>query len=853
MELLQFESELMLKLEEEDGLVITAKGIGTERILANLIKVHSRPENLVLILGTCTREEEYVFEQLKTEDVQPLPKVITSECGVNDRYELYMQGGTVFVTSRILVIDMLVGRVPVDLITGIIIYRAHKILQTCQEAFILRLYRQKNKKGFIKALSSSPCAFTRGFCYVQRIMRNLFVRQLYLWPRFHVVVNSSLEQVKPVVIEIQVTMTTSMQAIQMSLLELMDVCVKEVKKMNPTLDTDELTLENFVSKSYDKIIKFQLDPIWNQLGPKTHRLVADLKTLRTILIYLTQYDCITFYSLLKSIRDSVTNNFLISDWLFLDAAESMFLQARARVFGSENKKKIAKTASGVKVFVKPEVSPKWEALIGVLTEVLEDVKSLPDAAPVLIVVEDERTCVQVKDLLCNGPEILLTTLYNQLLNPDMKDGTQDDIIKSDRLKENSKKNKSRKKKGKIVAASQHDHVDSKVDDDNETADSTVRNTPNETSLVQATLIHAVHGGKETMDLQRLLTEHCPKYIVMYDADMEVVRQLEVFQATRPQLSLHVYFLMYKDSAEEQRYLTTLRKEKEAFEYLIKERASMVVPENRDGKTFDHPDLIRDVTPANQTVNTRKAGGAVQSTVQQKVIVDLREFRSDLPSLIHRRGIDIEPITLRYVGDYILTPKTCVERKSLNDLIGSLNSGRLYAQVQAMNRYYRQPILLIEFDQNKGFSLRGKYCLSTGVSTMNVISKLILLTIHFPRLRLLWSPSPHVSSEMFELLKLGKDQPDAGHAVKITSQETEEELSNKYAVAPQDFLSHLPGISFRNVRPMMKNATSLADLITKSKEELNEVLENSNLAKKLWEALHQSVKISDNQLSAKKHF
>ena len=29
-----------------------------------------------------------------------------------------------------------------------------------------------------------------------------------------------------------------------------------------------------------------------------------------------------------------------------------------------------------------------------------------------------------------------------------------------------------------------------------------------------------------------------------------------------------------------------------------------------------------------------------------------------------------------VGDYVLTPDVCVERKSLNDLIGSLNSGRL---------------------------------------------------------------------------------------------------------------------------------------------------------------------------------
>ena len=29
----------------------------------------------------------------------------------------------------------------------------------------------------------------------------------------------------------------------------------------------------------------------------------------------------------------------------------------------------------------------------------------------------------------------------------------------------------------------------------------------------------------------------------------------------------------------------------------------------------------------------------------QVIVDMREFRSELPSLIHRRGIDIEPVTI----------------------------------------------------------------------------------------------------------------------------------------------------------------------------------------------------------------
>lgn len=78
-------------------------------------------------------------------------------------------------------------------------------------------------------------------------------------------------------------------------------------------------------------------------------------------------------------------------------------------------------------------------------------------------------------------------------------------------------------------------------------------------------------------------------------------------------------------------------------------------------------------------------------------MDIREFRSELPSLLHKRGIDLEPLTLD-VGDYILTPEICVERKSISDLIGSLNSGRLYKQAEAMGRHYKKPILLIEHEQ-----------------------------------------------------------------------------------------------------------------------------------------------------------
>jgi hypothetical protein len=47
----------------------------------------------------------------------------------------------------------------------------------------------------------------------------------------------------------------------------------------------------------------------------------------------------------------------------------------------------------------------------------------------------------------------------------------------------------------------------------------------------------------------------------------------------------------------------------------------------------------------------------------------------------------------------------VERKSIADLFSSFSSGRLYHQAETMSRYYRLPVLLIEFSQDKSFSFQ----------------------------------------------------------------------------------------------------------------------------------------------------
>ena len=120
----------------------------------------------------------------------------------------------------------------------------------------------------------------------------------------------------------------------------------------------------------------------------------------------------------------------------------------------------------------------------------------------------------------------------------------------------------------------------------------------------------------------------------------------------------------------------------------------------------------------------------------KVLVDMREFRAALPNYLHAASFFLIPKTLA-VADYILTPTCAIERKSISDLIGSLNSGHLHTQMVALCRQFARPILLIEFDERKPFILLEEKDFSFSNAT-SIKSKLCVLLLHFPQVRIIWS-------------------------------------------------------------------------------------------------------------------
>ncbi|SCZ96736.1 BZ3500_MvSof-1268-A1-R1_Chr4-1g06669 [Microbotryum saponariae] len=345
------------------------------------------------------------------------------------------------------------------------------------------------------------------------------------------------------------------------------------------------------------------------------------------------------------------------------------------------------------------------------------------------------------------------------------------------------------------------------------------------------------------DDDKVLEELRPKYVVLFDPDPAFVRRLETYRALHQGLALRVYFLTYKDSVEEQRYLSSIRKEKDAFERLIRERGSMAIPHEAEYRPNDEEyqsTLLR-------TTSTRKGGSRNAEVTPSKVIIDVREFRSSLPSLLHEGGFDIEPLTIS-IGDYVLSPEMCVERKSLPDLIGSFNSGRLYQQCEIMSAHYKTPILLIEFDEKKSFNLETYVELRPKGESFDfdLRSKLVLLTIAFPRLKTIWSSSPYQTVEIFRELKENRPEPDPTQALLIGADDSTSSLSiegSGFSIAPQEILRSLPGVTTKNYRYVMNRVDSVESLCELDLGQMQELI-GVEAGRTLWKFVNRNVADED---------
>lgn len=393
------------------------------------------------------------------------------------------------------------------------------------------------------------------------------------------------------------------------------------------MNTDDFNVNLSVLGEFDSIIRQHLESDWHRVGFKTKQLLKEIRTLRNILIYSIDYDAVTFYNYLKiQVEEAQGLSYNSSAyWLLSEAANVLVEVSKERAVAKEN-------------------NPKWKALQSIVEECEVSRKAADSVKkPIVIVAASSQSLIILAIVLTLGiPEYLskLSETFN------VQETNKDKRAKTESTEDNEK----------LSAANLKSIF--KIEEIFE-------------SLQQRNIILRSVGSIDSESLGML----DPHSIILYSPNLQILRTIELFKlkdSSEENLKLKVFFFMYSDSIEEHRYLTQVRRENEAFEKLIQTKAVMT-PYNEEA-SVSVEFLIEDVI-------SRNAGGQgfkdtlTDSEFPRKIIVDTRDLRSSLPFLLHLYGFEIEPLTIT-IGDYILAPNICVERKSLPDLIQSLNGGRL---------------------------------------------------------------------------------------------------------------------------------------------------------------------------------
>lgn len=909
---LDFQQEIFHSLREEDELLILARGLGLLRLVTNLLHSYDASgHNLVVLVGAEDRENDWVGESLAehaaisgSAKCRGMQLVNTDMTNVTQRERMYKRGGICSITSRILIVDFLSGLLDPATVTGLIILHAERVAATSLEAFIVRIYRQKNKKGFLKAFSDQPEPFTSGFQPLTNVLRNLFLRKPVLYPRFHVTVAKSLEgRRKAEVIELEVPMTEAMRDIQNAVLECVEVSIAELKKMNTGVIELDFATDGALHRSFDSIVRRQLDPVWHRVSFRTKMIVRDLTMLRTILHSLLAYDAVEFNRYLDTVLAASqpppgSSRKEVSPWLFLDAASVLLDNAKRRVY--TGKITDGPLANAEKEGINPvlEELPKWSLLAEILEEIERDVYFNPQPqdesnGSILIMCSDHGTCRQLREYLQtmrnridgdegndesddglpkerqpSGKYMMRRKLRNYLIwkrdfarvsstlfaaNEKEINGTARHAsgqLKSGKAPPNKRRRvrgggavgaaPGRNANGSLsVAGDKESHIQAlmhelAVNDLAEDVTSAkmdlgadpLDNMDDYYELYDMKDLVLIHPYDGDMD-DHLLEEIKPRYVIMYEPDAAFIRRIEVYRSSHSNRQVRVYFMYYGGSVEEQRYLSTVRREKDSFTKLIRERGNMAMTFTHDSDTQDPQESFL------RTVNTRIAGGGrLMATAEPpRVVVDVREFRSSLPSLLHGRNMVVIPCMLT-VGDYVLTPEICIERKSVSDLISSFNNGRLYNQAETMLQHYKSPMLLIEFDAQKAFTLEPFADLSSSIGTASIVgndlqSKLVLLTLAFPRLKIVWSSSPYQTAEIFEELKNKQDEPDPIRAVQLGLEHGEDPETRTFNQTPQDMLRCVPGVTNKALSKLILEYDNVQAVANAEEAELSDLIGKEN--------------------------
>lgn len=788
---LRYEAEAASEITApRNSLLVLSRGLGVLTIqIQPLRELATRlPKPLILLINykpeqlAVLRQSNLVISHIDEDKVTPAA-----------RKQFYQQKGLLSFSSKMVIVDLLDSILnPLD-VAFVFINDIGRLSTSSNERFLAELCLGRNPTCFAKLFSEQAEEIPPLY---DTLFRVFYIQQTLFLSRNSTDIETDLNTERTNTFEIRLKAAKATQRIRFILQQLCMEALSEIKRRHSNSDLKNLTFEACLLRKFRRILKQNIDTNIRNLSSASLILVENIWEIMSLYRSIETSDPAALYSHLVHILQE--NG---------EKEASLWQNSQTPTLIDELKQTLRNLCFSVKpdgVLTDTHKPPrKWVELAKYIETCTA---SEGQWGSILVYVsgleEDLQYFLSTRKLKAAD---LLPNLHLKTLLEDYKDELLQGTERNDQTCRNLEK-LYKQLQGQFTLSQEVAKRPRASDDEAEEHVSVL-----DTLGYRWTSEYAP-GWRVSFNAEfdaSLLELEEPTHVVLFSYQLAIIREVERYIARRVLLDLpapkEVLLLTAEGSAEVQTMELQKESETAAFEHL-----------NRlESRRSVHIRPIPEPMPLGLPGEGRNAG---REEVQPTIVVDKREFGSNLPYELHKAGFKLALGTLT-IGDYVLTKDICVERKNSgsDDIWQSLNSGRLLKQLHKMTNFYRKCILLLEFQDGTAFSLSNH---SPSLSDKyNITAKLGEVIMQFPKLTVIWSHGVSDTVRLFQRLKQGEAEPVLEEAQACGKKM----MSQNGNLVGRSMLMAMPGVLGTNIEQLMRRFGNMQGIFKATKAELAEIL------------------------------
>lgn len=188
-----------------------------------------------------------------------------------------------------------------------------------------------------------------------------------------------------------------------------------------------------------------------------------------------------------------------------------------------------------------------------------------------------------------------------------------------------------------------------------------------------------------------------------------------------------------------------------------------------------------------------------------IFIDSREIANGILDFFEQYDCEIQSKNL-LCGDFIISDRVCIERKTVNDFISSITDKRLFQQLALMKENFEKPILLIEGEDSLYGTLQP-----------NIIRGVVSSISIDYGIPIIWTRSfADTAGLIYWMAK--REQILEKREVVFRNKKVPKKMEEKQ----EYFVSSLPDISVVRAKSLLKHFKSPQDIFNADEKELQKV-------------------------------